>query len=87
MKHLARQLTLMEFDLFKAIAQTELHHKAWSESRQKQDAPNVLAMIDHFNRISYWVGTEILMKESVTGRAELITKFINVADVSSNNVY
>jgi RasGEF N-terminal motif/RasGEF domain len=52
---IARQLTLVEFDLYKAIAPKELLNLNWMEDDKEERAPNVLVMIRWFNNISGWV--------------------------------
>jgi len=47
--------------------------------RQKIDAPNLLYMIDHVNRLSLWVATEILSRSSSAEMADLTKYFYHVA--------
>lgn len=58
----ARQLTLMDFELYRAIRPRELIGLAWNGKRKKIDSPNVSAMIKRFNRMSLWSSTLILGK-------------------------
>ena len=46
---------------------------------KEENAPNVLKMIRWFNDLSNWVSTEILKRESVKERVEVIKIFIKVA--------
>eukprot|EP01083_Nonionella_stella_P016659 46538_1 len=47
--------------------------------RQKIDAPNLLYMIDHVNRLSLWVATEILSRNTTAEMADLTKYFYVVA--------
>ncbi len=48
-EELAQQLSLMEQSIYKKIQPVELLNLAWSNSKLKHRAPNVLHMIDRFN--------------------------------------
>jgi hypothetical protein len=74
----AEQLTWMEFEIFRKIADTELLDVAWVRAKEK--APNVLKMVDMFNKISYWVATQILSESDVKERTWTIRRFINIAE-------
>ena len=49
---IARQLTIVEHDLFCQIQPKECLNCCWSGKRQKELAPNILNMIEHFNQVS-----------------------------------
>lgn len=52
---IARQLNLMEFEIFKKIAPRDLVHHIWIKGIKKgKHAPSVLASIKHFNVLSNW---------------------------------
>jgi len=48
----ARQITLAEFKLFKAITPTEIKSQAWNKKNCEEISPNVCALIQRFNRVS-----------------------------------
>jgi len=48
------------------------------------DAPNLLYMIDHVNRLSLWVATEILSRTTHKEMADMITYFYVVAEYCLN---
>jgi hypothetical protein len=76
---MARQITLLEQQLFKAIKPHELQNQCWTKPDRYEKAPNVMKMINHATRISMWVVTEILKHETVVKRAECCKKFIDLA--------
>jgi len=48
--------------------------------RQIKLAPNILAMISRFNRMSYFVATTVLNEKSVTKRTKIVRYFLLVMD-------
>jgi hypothetical protein len=48
---LARQITLVEHDLYLAIKPQELLGQAWTKKNKERDSPNILRLIDHFNNV------------------------------------
>jgi len=79
-QEVARQLTLIEFDLFKAIQPKELLNQCWNKKNKQELAPNVVSMIKRFNDVSSWVTTEILKQaDNLKNRTTMIEKFIQIA--------
>lgn len=74
---IARQLTLMEFKLFKAIRLREYQQTAWG--RDPESTPNVQAFIRRFNQVSFWVASEIFSTPDPKNRVLLICRFIELA--------
>ncbi|KNC54481.1 uncharacterized protein AMSG_10478 [Thecamonas trahens ATCC 50062] len=75
----ARQLTLIEYDLFAAIRPTEFLGLAWSEPHLRDKATNLRRATARFEAVSFWVATTILRQPSKHMRAGAITFFIRVA--------
>lgn len=48
----ARQLTLLEFDLYKSVKPSELVGNAWTKKDKDQRSPNLLKMIHNTNNVS-----------------------------------
>jgi hypothetical protein len=76
---IARQITLIEFELYKAISPTQCLNQAWNKNGKEETAPDVLKMIRWSNDISAWVNTEILKREAPKDRADNIKFFIRIA--------
>jgi len=76
---IARQLSLLEMDIFKQIRPEELLGQAWTKEDKEIRAPNIMALTRHFNTVSSWVSTEIVREEKVMQRVKLIKKFIDIA--------
>jgi hypothetical protein len=68
---------------------SEFHKKRWAEADNSKLAPNLAAMIDRFNKVSYWVATEIVFQPELKKRIEVIKRWIVVAEVRTlrtNNI-
>lgn len=76
---IARQITLIEFEVFKAISPTQCLNQAWIKQNKQDIAPDVLKMIRFSNDISAWVYTEILKRDTPKDRADAIKIFIRIA--------
>jgi hypothetical protein len=63
------------------IRSSEFHKKRWADA-DTQLAPNLTAMIERFNKVSYWVATEIVFQPDLKKRIEVIKRWIVVAEVS-----
>jgi hypothetical protein len=63
----ARQMTLMDEALFHRVRAREFLGGAWTKSDAKVRAPNLTKFIEHTNRISNWVVTEILSQKTKEG--------------------
>jgi hypothetical protein len=73
------QMTLAEWREFAAIKKREYFHKAWTKG--ESSAPNIAASIARFNRISYWIATEVLLTPSPKQRITVLSRFIELAKV------
>ena len=75
----ARQLTIIESNIFRNIAPNECIGLAWSKKDAKERSPNILQMINRFNKVSDWVVTAIVTADNPKQRTEILSKFIEVA--------
>jgi len=69
----------MEHQLYKKIKHVELYKKAWNDKSQK-GAPNVCGFIERFNKVSFWVASEIVAQSDFKKRAAVIKKFLSIAE-------
>jgi son of sevenless-like protein len=79
-KEIARQLTLIEFDTFKRIKIHEISWQAWNK-KNGAECPNVTAMIQRFNKVGFWVATEIVSQRNHTSRVAVLKKLIKIAHI------
>ena len=75
----AKQMSLISFQLFGFIQPAELIRVVWTKKSTVARAANVMRMIARFNEISSWIQFEILKREKVKERAAVVQKFIQVA--------
>ncbi|KAI8812363.1 ras guanine nucleotide exchange factor domain-containing protein [Cladochytrium replicatum] len=74
---LARQLTLIEFELFTSIKAREFLDLAWMKDDKDTRAPNIMKMTRWFNHVVHWLISEIVsMKDNWKQRASMIEKVI-----------
>eukprot|EP01132_Coremiostelium_polycephalum_P004650 gene4650-5809_t len=78
---IARQLTLIEFNLYCKISSQDLYHQAWNKPESKDRVPNIMALITRSNTVSYWVATEILLSTNIKHRATVLKRFITIAEI------
>lgn len=48
----ARQLTLIEYDLYNKIKPKECLGQAWNKPNKEQSAKHIVALINRFNKVS-----------------------------------
>ena len=75
---MARQITLLASDIYKKIRVSELLKQAWSKKDKEKNAPNILHLINRFNKTSLWVASMCVLPETVPARASTISYFIKV---------
>lgn len=80
----ARQLTVWSCTKYYAIKRCELLDCAWDKPRLRWRAPNVIALTQHYCRLSQWVEYSILSEKSLSRRKEKMEKLIQVADYLFN---
>lgn len=77
---IARQITLIDFTIFSKIEPKECLNQAWNKGNRETKAPNIYKMINWFNLLSNWVGSQVVLTEDVEKRSKLMAKFIELAN-------
>ncbi|KAF9277375.1 hypothetical protein BGZ68_009334, partial [Mortierella alpina] len=77
-KAIAEQLTCVEYGLFKKLKPRDMLRQVW---KTKKGSAAFQACIAHFNFISSWVGTMILLPPKAKHRARMMEKFISIAKI------
>lgn len=77
----ARQLTLIEMNIFLKIQPIELMKQEWSKKNNTSLAVNIRAMTTMSTRITGWVICTILQEQDVKRRANMLKYFIKVGEV------
>jgi len=79
-QEVARQLALVEFGTFKCITPREIIAQSWNKSEAEMKSPNVMEMINWFNKMSFWVASEILSVHNLRDRGKYLKWFIHLAE-------
>lgn len=77
-EELARQITLIEHQLFKEIKANEFLGLAWAKRREQ--APNILRLINWSNRMIKWVATTIVTEPDYRRRVATLKLILDTAD-------
>lgn len=72
---IARQFTILDWDLWEAIPPWEFLDLRWQKKNKKEVAPNIIASTEHFNHISDWVATKICLTENQQNRIKILKRF------------
>jgi hypothetical protein len=76
----ARQLTLIEFDLFTKIRPREFVGLSWMKDDKEVKAPNIIRMVRWSNHVIKWLVTEIVTsKDNLRQRILVLEKVISIA--------
>ncbi|KAJ3302781.1 hypothetical protein HDV03_004598 [Kappamyces sp. JEL0829] len=76
----ARQLTLIEFELFCKIKPREFVGLSWMKDDKETRAPNIIKMVRWSNHVIQWLVTEIVsQKDNIKQRAVMMEKIITMA--------
>lgn len=51
-EEIARQLTLIEFNIFQSIKPSECMGQCWAKKEKQFKSPNILNMIQRFNKVN-----------------------------------
>jgi RasGEF domain/RasGEF N-terminal motif len=78
----AQDLTLSSHQLFQSVVPVEMMNGVWHRPEAATLCPNLVAVIDRFNLLSFWVATEMVSERDLERRVKLLKRFINVADLS-----
>jgi hypothetical protein len=77
---LARQLTLLEFQIFQGINAREFLESNWKK-KDKNLAPNITKLSQWSNSVIGWMISEILSVKDLKNRAATLQRVISVGDV------
>ena len=79
-KEVAKQITLLEFEIFERIRPRECLNQAWNKQNRETKAPNIFATIRRTNFLVNLVTNEILKYESLKDRQKALKKFVKIAE-------
>uniref|UniRef100_A0A3P8U8I1 CRK SH3-binding GNRP n=1 Tax=Amphiprion percula TaxID=161767 RepID=A0A3P8U8I1_AMPPE len=73
---LAEQLTLLDSELFYKIQLPEV--LLWSKEQNEEKSPNLTEFTQHFNNVSFWVRSVIILQDKPQDREKLLLKFLKI---------
>eukprot|EP00117_Sycon_ciliatum_P026498 scpid7044/ scgid21740/ Ras guanine nucleotide exchange factor Y; RasGEF domain-containing protein Y len=79
-RHIAEELTLIDSELLRQIRAEELENCAWMASDREVRAPNIMRMVEAFNRVALMTTTKVLTPKTAVERAGVIAFFVKVAE-------
>merc|ERR1712232_1302760 len=80
MGEIARQMTLIEYRIFSVIKPKECFNLGWSKSDKDSRSPNIVRLIEQFNKVSSWIATLIVKEDTPKKRGHMIRHWIDVAE-------
>ncbi|CAD5231948.1 unnamed protein product [Bursaphelenchus xylophilus] len=76
---IGRQVTLLHFYLYRAIKPIELVDAAWTKQDEKyKKSPQLLKLIDHSTKLTYWVAKSIVETKSMEERVEIFSRVLEI---------
>jgi hypothetical protein len=57
---LAEQLTILESEIYASLQLCEFLDQSWNKPNKRDNAPTLVALADHFNKVASWVASDIL---------------------------
>ncbi|VDK53731.1 unnamed protein product [Anisakis simplex] len=78
---IGRQITLLQFDLYRAIKPIELVGSAWTKHDKDRRSPQLLKLIDHSTMLTYWVAKTIVETPSLEERVGMFSRVLEVMSV------
>ncbi|KAJ8300665.1 hypothetical protein KUTeg_022184 [Tegillarca granosa] len=73
---IAEQMTLLDAELFQKIEIPEI--LLWAKEQSEELSPNLTQFTEHFNKMSFWCRTQILIQEEAREREKYFIKFIKI---------
>eukprot|EP00127_Corallochytrium_limacisporum_P002362 Clim_evm3s119 gene=Clim_evmTU3s119 len=79
-RELARQITLVDSELFANIRPSELVGQRWMKKNKKEFAPNIVKITRQFNALSNWIQKSILEAENLPERVLVMATICDLVE-------
>lgn len=76
---IAREFTRIEWNIFINIKPLELIYMVWNKEKRDRKASNIMALINRFNQVCNWIGTEITSTKKSKEQSIVLQRFIRIA--------
>ncbi|XP_025947392.1 rap guanine nucleotide exchange factor-like 1, partial [Apteryx rowi] len=84
-EEVANHLTAFHWELFRCIHELEFVDYVFHGERGRRETANLELMLQRCSEVQHWVGTELLLCESLGKRAHLLKKLIKIAAICKQN--
>jgi len=78
-EEIARNLTLISYKMLTCININELWNNSFNKEDKYSTSPNVMKLIDRFDKLMLFIIEDICSYETAKSRAKAITKWVNIA--------